>query len=188
MNIFPYLETERLFLDETTLNDSEALFKMFTDPSVTEFYDLDVFKSESEALDLIQKDAQAFLDGKNVRWAVRRKDTSEFIGGCGVNHFEPEKHVAVIGYEFTRTSWGQGFATEALIKSIQFIFSRACPQHINRIEAYTMIGNDASEAILTKLGFKCEGTLRDYGFWKNKYHDLKIFSLLRSDTATDQML
>jgi [ribosomal protein S5]-alanine N-acetyltransferase len=35
--------------------------------------------------------------------------------------------------------------------------------------------------LLKKIGFKEEGLLRDYGFWKGDFHDLKMFSLLRKD-------
>jgi [ribosomal protein S5]-alanine N-acetyltransferase len=40
---FPQLETERLLLRETSLQDAEAIFTVLSDPSVIQFHDLDTF-------------------------------------------------------------------------------------------------------------------------------------------------
>jgi hypothetical protein len=52
---------------------------------------------------------------------------------------------------------------------------------INRVQADTVPGNIASEALLRKVGFKEEGVRRQSGYWKNSFHDLKCFGLLRAD-------
>ncbi|NJP19736.1 MAG: GNAT family N-acetyltransferase, partial [Hydrococcus sp. CRU_1_1] len=52
---------------------------------------------------------------------------------------------------------------------------------LNRIEAMVMLENLASMKLLNKLGFSEEGILKEYGFWKGKFHDLRIFSLLKKD-------
>ena len=44
-----------------------------------------------------------------------------------------------------------------------------------------MIGNTASESVLKKLGFKEEGIRRSSGFWKNEFHDLKCFGLIKPE-------
>ena len=156
------------------------ILNMFSDPEVTEFYDL-TLESESEAIELIKGDAERFANNKGVRWAIRDKSTNEFIGSCGINRFEESNHVAVIGYEFSKSAWGKGFATEAIAEIIQFTFSNDCPKHVNKIEAYVMLGNRGSEVVLEKHGFNCDGLLRSHGYWKNAYHDLKVYSLLRSE-------
>ncbi len=48
-------------------------------------------------------------------------------------------------------------------------------------EISTDPGNFASEAVLSKVGFKEEGLLRESGYWKGRYHDLKCFGLIRSE-------
>ncbi|NMP17613.1 GNAT family protein [Thalassotalea sp. Y01] len=66
---------------------------------------------------------------------------------------------------------------------IDYTFSTDCAKYVNKIEAYVMLSNRASEVVLEKLGFRCDGILREHGKWRGKYHDLKVFSLLCSDTA-----
>ncbi|MDO6642174.1 MULTISPECIES: GNAT family N-acetyltransferase [unclassified Shewanella] len=180
MSNFPIIETKRLILNEQTVDDSKSIFAMFSDSDVTEFYDLH-FSIESEAVELIENDTKRFQESKSVRWAIREKSTNNFIGSCGINRFEESNDIAVIGYEFIKDSWGKGYATEAVKSVVEYSFSKQCPKFVNRIEAYVMLGNRASEIVLERLGFKCDGTLRQHGKWKGSYHDLKVFSLLRSD-------
>lgn len=75
---------------------------------------------------------------------------------------------------------GRGYATEALALIISFFFNATS---MNRIEAVTVVGNNASENVLLKNGFECEGTLRQARYLHGKRVDLKLFSLLRSDTS-----
>jgi len=181
MKNFPTLKTSRLVLGEQTLEDVDSIFDLFTDHAVTEFYDLH-FENKNQAVDLVNNDAKRFEEVKGIRWTIRNKFNNEYIGGCGINRFEESNDVAVIGYELSKNAWGKGYGTEAVKKMVEYIFSEHCPKFINKIEAYVMIGNTASEILLEKkLGFTCDGILRQHGKWRGGYHDLKVFSLLRSD-------
>lgn len=101
MNTFPTLETKRLTLNEQTLEDANVIYEMFSDPDVTEFYDL-AFTDQSEAIEIIEGDAKRFKELKGIRWAFRDNTNGEFIGSGGINRFEESNHVAVIGYEFCK--------------------------------------------------------------------------------------
>ncbi|WP_028775083.1 GNAT family N-acetyltransferase [Shewanella waksmanii] len=176
----PELATSRLILNECVLADTQAVFSLFADDKVTQFYDLAAFETLEAARELIKQDAVKHQQQLMLRWAIRDKFTQQFLGGCGVNHFEPQRHVAVIGYELMPQAWGQGLATEALQAVIDYLFTKY--RHpINRIEAFVMQGNIGSEKVLKKLGFKCEGVLRQHSYWKNQYHDLSLFSLLKHE-------
>ncbi len=52
---------------------------------------------------------------------------------------------------------------------------------LHRIQGDTIPGNKASESVLEKVGFKEEGLRRHSGYWKNKFHDLKCFGLIKTD-------
>ena len=69
--------------------------------------------------------------------------------------------------------------TEALDAIIGFGFREV---GLNRIQAVVMPGNEGSEKLLEKLGFRREGVLRQYDNWGEKgYVDMKMFSLLRRE-------
>ncbi len=89
---------------------------------------------------------------------------------------------AGIGYELSSRYWGLGYACEAVNTIIQFAFSNDQPLgELYRIQGDIMIGNAASESVLKKLGFKEEGIRRSSGFWKNEFHDLKCFGLIKPE-------
>jgi ribosomal-protein-alanine N-acetyltransferase len=52
---------------------------------------------------------------------------------------------------------------------------------LNRIEAWTLPGNIASERVLEKTGFQYEGTLRQRGWFKGTFHDCRMFGRLVGD-------
>ncbi|HYX18588.1 MAG TPA: GNAT family N-acetyltransferase [Nostoc sp.] len=90
LSSFPELETERLLLRETTLQDAEAIFAVFSDPGVTQFHDLDTFTSIEEAMSttgyayaLIGRRAKRFELGDGIRWGIFHKQDNVLIGFCG---------------------------------------------------------------------------------------------------------
>jgi ribosomal-protein-alanine N-acetyltransferase len=180
--IFPILTTERLILNEMIQKDEKDLFLHFSNADVVKYYDLEVFKTLEQAISLILLFRERFEESLGIRWAIRLKHSGKFIGTCGFNSWNAKMMSAVIGYDISREYWGNGYATEALKEIISFAFSGALPcGEMNRVQGDTVPGNEASEAVLRKLGFKEEGLLRESGYWKGYFHDLKCFGLIRSD-------
>ncbi|SFC61204.1 GNAT family N-acetyltransferase [Pseudoalteromonas denitrificans] len=178
-NQFPTLTTSRLLLDEVTLVDTAEIYEIFSDSKVIKYYDFEQFTDLKQAVELIEQDQKKYNNGSHLRWAVREKTSLKLIGSIGIK-WNNDNHSATLGYEFNQSTWGKGFATEALKQVINYLLIIEEVKKINRLEAFTMQGNHASEKVLLKLGFKSEGLLRGYGYWKQQYHDLNIFSRLRS--------
>lgn len=89
---------------------------------------------------------------------------------------------AMIGYDLMPDYWRNGYATEAVRAIIQAAFMDVLPcGPLNRIQADTMVGHCASETLLRRIGFKEEGIRRESGYWKNAFHNLKCYGLLRSE-------
>jgi len=101
------------------------------------------------------------------------------IGTCGV-HWYPHNFSALLSYDLNQAYWSQGFMTEAIAGVVPYVFKRG----LNRITATTVLENPASSRVLRKLGFKEEGVLRNWAYWKGEFKDLRCFSLLRADFLT----
>ncbi|MEZ5534442.1 MAG: GNAT family protein [Thiolinea sp.] len=110
------------------------------------------------------------------------QENNELIGTCGFNAWSQRMHNAVIGYDLMSAHWRNGYTSEAVsaILSAAFNGDLVCGP-VHRVQANTVPGNTASEALLLKLGFKEEGLRRDSGYWKGQYHDLKCFGLLQPE-------
>jgi len=182
MVTFPIIETDRLKLDEIKMDDRESIFDLFSNNDVVKYYDLAAFSHIHQADKLIEMVKARFYDSLGIRWAIRLKDTQQCIGTCGFNSWNLASRSAVIGYDLNRNFWGRGLITEALncIIKTAFAGNLKC-DNINRIQADTVLGNFASEAVLAKLGFRKEGVRRQSGYWKGKYHDLTCYGLLKEE-------
>ena len=176
---FPKLETNSLLLRRIMPGDANALFKILSDPEVTEFYDEDAFIDISQASDQIAAWENGFADNRCIRWGINRMDKDDLMGSCGYYGVHIWNKRASIGYELARTSWRQGIMIEALGAIIDFGFSRL---ELNRIDAVVMPENTASVNMLEKLGFRNEGLLREYERWSSKgFVDLCMFAMLRKE-------
>ncbi len=175
---FPQLETESLILREIKVSDTEAIFNFFSDKDVLRYYDAEPFTNIERARRLINNWNDRFLTRKGIRWGITKKNDNIIIGTCGYRFWGKPLFCTEIGYELTKTYWRQGIMSEALKAVIEFAFEST---ELNRIEATVMLENTPSMALLEKLGFIEEGVLREFGFWKGEFHNLKILSLLKRD-------
>jgi ribosomal-protein-alanine N-acetyltransferase len=175
---FPFLETQNLLLRAIRAEDAEDLYTIFADKEVMRHYDLYPFETPEEADDLIEFFAESFELEKGIRWGITRKGEQKILGTCG--YVVLRRYRGEIGYELAQAYWRQGIMSEALPAIINFGFQQL---DLNRIEALVMQENAASAGLLTKLGFTEEGILREYDYFKESFHDLRCFSLLRREVA-----
>lgn len=180
MKTFPELKTERLVLRRITADDAPDIFAIFSNPEVTRYYDLDTFTRPSQAKDLIHRHEVQFERDAGIRWGIELKGARQLIGTGGVG-WQRWNFSAILGYELAREYWNRGIMTEAIRAMADYIFNRA---GMNRIQATTEVENVASMRVLEKVGFREEGLLREWGFWKGAFHDVRCFSLLRKDAIS----
>lgn len=184
---FPILTTPRLILTKIEEDDTKRLFELFSDKTVVKYYDLEAFETQVQATSLIQAFESRYEQQLGIRWAIRLKGTNELIGTCGFNSWNVKMKNAVIGYDLMSAHWGKGITSEAVHCIVQVAFSGdlACGK-LHRIQADTVLGNVASESLLRKIGFIEEGIRRESGFWKNQFHDLKCFGLIKSEYVNNE--
>lgn len=186
MESFPVLTSERLLFDQLTPEDGPDIFDIFSDPVVIQHYDVALFKDPAEGPRLIEYFQARFDSGTGIRWAIRDKVTGEFYGSCGFNAWNEYDYSAVIGYELNPKFWGKGYASEAINRITDFIFSDDFFFHVNRVEALILPSNKPSIKTAERCGFVREGTLRGKCYWNGAFHDMDMYSLLRRDKRGDE--
>ena len=100
------------------------------------------------------------------------------IGTCGFTRMDELNRVAEIGYVLNPDYWGNGFATEAAKRVMEFAFEEL---KVNRVEARFMFGNEASLKVMHKIGMKFEGYQRESLFVKGRYRTIGIASILKRE-------
>ncbi|MBN1965844.1 MAG: GNAT family N-acetyltransferase [Anaerolineae bacterium] len=180
---FPCLESERLLLREVDpARDAQALFDLFSDPITVQLTDVGPFTDPQEAQEILDWVADIYAQRRGIRWAAARKDdpAGTLIGLCGYNYWLRWNDCGEVGYHLARPYWNQGLMTEAMREVVRFGFTHMA---LHRIEADVTVGNVGSARVLEKLGFTREGLLRGRGHWRDAYHDLWFYGLLRDDWA-----
>ena len=175
---FPSLTTNRLFLRQIRPDDAEALFAIFSDHQVTEFYGHEPHQSLDEAQELIRQTQAHYLRRENLRWGITFKGEERLIGSCGFHHFDEGFHRAEIGYALNRAFWGQGVMSEAISAILTYGFAEL---NFHRIEAIIDMVNERSKGLLLKLGFTYEGNLRQRYPFRDRFEDEHYFGLLKNE-------
>lgn len=149
------IETQRLLLREMTDDDAPGMFALDSDPKVLTYLNSQPHTDIAQSLAVIHFVQQQYRDNGIGRWAVLLKDTNTFIGWAGLklNKTPLNGHVNYLdlGYRFIPEYWGKGYATEASRVSLSYGFKiLKAPV----IYAAVMLGNEASQNVLEKVGFR----------------------------------
>ncbi|MGO0061493.1 GNAT family N-acetyltransferase [Brevibacillus fluminis] len=153
---YPSLETERVNLRIVTFQDTEAVYKHFSDEEVTRFMDIEPCQNIIEAEEMIR----FHLLDSGCRWGLFEKDTNKFMGTCGFHCLRrtSEAFIAEVGFDLSKEHWGKGFMYEAMKAVTEFGFFK---MGLTMIDATVDPGNERSQKLLTKMGFMREREARD---------------------------
>lgn len=147
------IETPRLILREFILSDAEKMYDLNKDPEVLQYTGDLPFNSIQEARNFLEHYSDYERNGFG-RWAVVRKDDSEFIGWCGLKL--NEENLIDLGFRFFQKFWNRGYATESAKACLEYGFSVL---HLNEVVGRAMKENTGSIRVLEKLGME---------FWKEQ--------------------
>jgi ribosomal-protein-alanine N-acetyltransferase len=179
---FPVIETNRLKLRALCPADANAIFAIRSDYEVTKYNSGAAYTDIAQASGLIDRSIAGYNSKSSLYWAMSIKDSGEVVGQLGYNCWDQDNHSAEIGFDLRRDQWGKGIMKEALTAILKYGFES---MSLNRIGAQVSTYNDSSVGILTRLGFLHEGTQRDQYFEDGRYHDLKLFALLKRECAQE---
>jgi [ribosomal protein S5]-alanine N-acetyltransferase len=175
---FPTLSTRRLTLRVPTAADAAAFQVLLSIPDVTRHSNWPDAPSKAQGERYLRWMSKLYASGKGCAWIIEDRDSGTLIGAIRFNRFEKKWKFGEIGYELHPDFWGKGLMTEAVHAAV------ACGHQtfrLNRIEAWTLPGNAASDRVLEKTGFRYEGTQRQKAWFKGAYHDFRMFGRVASD-------
>lgn len=166
-------ETGRLLLRQFSSADAQGFYEMNNDPLVLQYTGDKPFASLADAAAFIASYDHYAHYGYG-RWAVISRTNNTFIGFCGLKH-TPATGEVDIGFRLQRQYWGKGYATEAAKAALKVGFMQ---YHLPMIIARAIVDNQASIAVIQKLGMRFRAT-----FAENQ-QQWAIFELTRQDWLT----
>ena len=104
-------------------------------------------------------------------------EDTRLLGGTGL-HTRLGPDALEIGYWIHKDFINQGYATEASAALTRVAFE---VHNVQRVEIHCSVENAASASVPRKLGFTCEGTLRERSFAHGHTSDQLVWSLFAQD-------
>lgn len=179
----PVIETQRLRLRKLSMRDAGDIFEYASVPEVAAHVMWEYHRNISDSVHFLRFVTKQYEDGYPAPWGIVHKELGKLIGTIGYHIWSHQHCYAEVGYALSKDFWNKGYTTEAFTEVIRFGFEHMA---LKRVEATCMIPNRASEKVMQKCGMKFEGVLRQRLFAKNEYHDLKMYSILRTDWEKKQ--
>ena len=157
------IETPRLILRTFRDSDLELLLAYRNDPDVYRFQGWKTPFLREDAAEFIvkMKAATPGMPGEWLQLAIERKDTGGMIGDIAFHLTKSNPRMAYLGYTLSRSAWGQGYASEAVRKMLDYLF---CVLGLHRVVADCDVENAASIRLLERLGFRREAHYLE-SFW-----------------------
>ena len=155
--VFPTIFSERIMLREVTPADLDDILEISV-------YDGKPAASTAEALEMLQRIEQDYLNGETVHWGIADKVSNVIMGTCGYYRgFQAE--TGELGCVLRPAFRGKGIMTEAMQAAIDFGFRQI---GLKQIIASTSQHNIKAVAVLERLLFTkvagkqdCPVTLQD---------------------------
>ena len=174
------IKTERLIIRRFTLEDAKDVQECCND--------FDVVKTTlgmpwpytiESAINWISKQPEREENEKSYEFAICFKENpSEVVGCVSLMNFCPRAMRAEMGYWVGKKYWKQGIATESAKAMINFGFEKLGLHSI--IARYFDI-NPASAKVMKKCGMTYVGTIREHEFRFDKYYNVGIYEILKTD-------
>lgn len=143
-----------------TLEDVPSMVSIYGDPETMKWFASGVTFSSQELAESLGPVIQEYAYAGFGNHAVIEKDSLAIIGHCGV-HRGKDGREPEADWLIARDRWGRGYATEAALAVITRAFKE---QNLPSVSAVAHRENQASIAVMRKLGMSFGGECERYGF------------------------
>ena len=174
------LDTPRLRLRAFQMEDAAAFAAYRSDPLVARYQGWQAPFTLDQAREFIAE-MQATRPGLLDEWyqiAIELKQDGRLIGDCAFYILPEDGQQAEIGFTLTRAYQGQGLATEAVTRLIDYLFDTF---QLHRLRALCDVDNRASSRLLERVGMRREAHFIE-NFWsKGEWRSEYGYGLLRRE-------
>jgi ribosomal-protein-alanine N-acetyltransferase len=176
--MLPTIEGATLRLRSLTLDDVDAVFRLYADKEATRFGYQPKMDDLADATTLVRQIQELAEAGDILHWGVARRSDDLIVGHATLFAFEKRGMRAEVGYSVQKDFWGKGLGTEALGILVRHAFE---DRGLRRLEADVDPRNVGSLRILERNGFVQEGYLRERWEIDGDIQDSVLFGLLVRD-------
>ncbi|MBA2713595.1 MAG: GNAT family N-acetyltransferase, partial [Rubrobacteraceae bacterium] len=122
--------------------------------------------------------ARPGVAGEWFQFAIESKETGDLLGDCALQVDEHETYRAEIGFTLAREHQGQGFASEAVSRLLDYAFDTL---GIHRVIAIADCRNTPSWTLLERVGMRQEGHFLENAWFKGAWSDEYLYAVLKDE-------
>lgn len=176
------IETERLRLRRFAMDDLDGLAAIQSRPEVARFLYWEAREREEVEPALAQFIAAGEISGEaddeSLSLAVERREDGALLGYLSIWLRSRQHRQAEIGFVFHPDAQGKGYAGEAARELLVLAFERL---GAHRTFGRTDARNQASAALMRRLGMRQEAHLREAEIFKGEWGDELVFAILEHE-------
>jgi RimJ/RimL family protein N-acetyltransferase len=171
-----------LAIDELLLRpwrpaDVPAVLTACQDPEIARWVTIPQPFLLADAETLVREAQRMWLEGLGAPFAIVDAASDRLLGA--VTRFGPDGHQATFGLWLTPDARGRGVGARALRAVADWTFATT---GAIRLDAFIMVGNEASDRMVLRAGFRREGVLRAWDLHHGEVPvDCTVYSRIRGD-------
>ena len=176
------LETPRLLIRQFRDSDLESFVAYRNDPEVYRYQGWKTPYRREDGTEFITRAASA-MPGSPGEWlqlAIECKESGKMLGDIAFHVIRSNPRQAYLGYTLARSAWGQGYASEAARKLLDYLFRVL---NLHRVIADCDVDNAASVRLLERLGFRREAHYIE-SFWfesESRWGSKYLYAMLQRE-------
>lgn len=170
--------SQRLTLRPVAEADLPDLLEINGDPEVTRFLPYATWQSLDDGAAWLRRMQTLGTTGTGQQLVVVRNEDTKVVGTVLLFKFDEGSARVELGYVLGRQYWKQGLMHEALKAVCAHAFTA---MEIRRMEAEVNPMNFGSNALLQRVGFSLEGTMRQRWVAKGVAYDTNFYGYLAED-------
>lgn len=175
---FPVLETDQLILREIYESDIQEVYHLQSDTTVMQYLDSEPSESIEATRTKMSRVKSDQLSNNCIEWGICMKGAGDkMIGLITFWRIMKEHYRAEIGFRLHSAWHRHGLMTEAMSAVINY---GKTTMKLHSIEANINPHNEACIRVLEKQGFVKEGHFRENYYFRGRFLDSAIYSLVFS--------
>ena len=173
------IHTERLHIRNLSPEDLNDFHSYRSNPEISKYQGFEVMDlSQAEKFIVSQQNKMFGKPGQWIQYAIEEKTLGKLIGDCAIKLDESDKRIAEIGITISHHYQQQGFAKEAMLGLMDFLFA---VKKIHRIKETVDVENSASIKLVESIGFRKEGHFIENIFFNEKWGSEFQYAMLKSE-------
>ncbi len=173
------LKTPRLIIRHLQHRDLADFHVYRSNPDVTKYQGFDVITVEQAKKFIDENSTKNYgKAGEWVQYGIEYIETGKLIGDCAIKLDAYDTRIAEIGITISHLDQKKGFAKEAMLGILNFLFEN---KNIHRVVEIVDAENIASINMLKSLGFRQEGYFIENIFFKGKWGSEYQFAMLKRE-------